>query len=77
MQQYAVRLLKQSRAEGDVSRLAEFEEAVMDLLQAHRFFDKLRSLGHHRTGIEPKKLDEHVNFCAQTHAKANTYLAQV
>ncbi|BDA40854.1 RNA polymerase-associated protein CTR9 homolog [Coccomyxa sp. Obi] len=76
MQQYAVRLLKQSRAEGDVSRLAEFEEAVMDLLQAHRFFDKLRSLGHHRTGIEPKKLDEHVSFCAQTHAKANTYLAQ-
>jgi hypothetical protein len=72
-----VRLLNLSRAEGDLSRLAEFDAAVMDLLQAHRFFEQLRTMGHNRTGIDPENLNRHVDFCAQTHHKAQAYLQQV
>lgn len=72
-----MRLLKRAREDGDVSRLTEVDAAVMDLLQAHRFFEKLRSLGPKITGIDPHKLDSHVDYCAQTHAKAQTYLQQV
>ncbi len=45
--------------------------------QAHRFFSQLKELGAKRTGIEDRKLDMHITFCAQTHQAALKHVEQV
>lgn len=46
-------------------------------MQAHRFFGKLRELGVRRTGIEDRKLDSHLKFCAETHDAALKHVERV
>lgn len=73
-QEYAVRVLRKKRPEGDPSKLEEFQRAAMELAQAHRFFSQLSSLGEPVTGIPSKRLDTHIAFCADTHARAAQHL---
>ena len=47
------------------------------MVQAHRFFGKLRELGVRRTAIEDRKLDSHLKFCAETHDAALKHVERV
>ncbi|KAK9844132.1 hypothetical protein WJX81_005444 [Elliptochloris bilobata] len=67
MQEEAVRELQKKRGEGEAGKLDALSRAVGGLAQAHRFFGKLRELGVRRTGIEDRRLDSHLKFCAETH----------
>ena len=77
VQEEAVRNLKKPRPEQDTSKAPEYERALVDLAQAHRIFNHLIALGTHRTGIDKKKLSQHLEFCTVTHTKAAQLLEVV
>lgn len=64
-----MRTLSKQRPQGDPSRYDEIRRAVRDLEHAHRFFQHLHSLGN-GSGLDSRKLQQHINFIAETHDKS-------
>jgi hypothetical protein len=64
-----VRTLSRKRPPGDASKHEEYRRAVRDLEHAHRFFQQLHGLGK-ASGLDARKLQQHINFIADTHTKS-------
>jgi hypothetical protein len=64
-----VRTLSRKRPPGDANKHEEFCRAVRDLEHAHRFFQQLHGLGK-ASGLDARKLQQHINFIADTHTKS-------
>lgn len=64
-----MRTLNKERPAGDPGKYEEMRQAMKDLLHAHRFFSHLQQLGR-GAGLDPKKLQQHVDFVVQTHDKS-------
>jgi len=64
-----VRTLNKQRPPGDPTKYEEMRRAVRDLQHAHSFFQHLHRLGP-GTGLDSKKLGQHINFIAMTHDKS-------
>lgn len=73
LQEWAVRTLNKERPPGDPGKYAEMKQAMRELQHAHRFFLHLKQLGR-AAGLDPKKLQHHVEFVVETHDKSLKYL---
>lgn len=75
MQQAAVRALRREFAAGeDAEKLDAYEQAVMGLKASYDTFNHLKRMPPARSGIDTKKLDAHITFCADTYNKAQVYV---
>lgn len=64
-----MRTLNKERPPGDPGKYAEMKQAMRELQHAHRFFLHLKQLGR-AAGLDPKKLQHHVEFVVETHDKS-------
>lgn len=64
-----MRTLQKKTQSGDPNRHKELVRAVRDLARAHRFFQQLHGLGR-ESGLDSRKLQQHINFIAVTHSSA-------
>ncbi|KAL4854380.1 RNA polymerase-associated protein CTR9 [Chlorella vulgaris] len=69
----AVRTLQKKTQSGDPNRHKELLRAVRDLARAHRFFQQLHGLGR-ESGLDSRKLQQHINFIAVTHSSATLHV---
>lgn len=75
MQQAAVRGLRREFGAGeDAEKLEAYEQAVMGLKASYDTFNHLKRMPPARSGIDSKKLDAHITFCADTYNKAQVYV---
>ncbi|PSC73221.1 RNA polymerase-associated CTR9-like protein [Micractinium conductrix] len=73
LQEWAVRTLGRPRPPGDPTKHSEVARAVRDLTAAHRLFKQLHDLGK-ASGLDQKKLQQHINFIVETHDQALVHL---